>query len=411
MTEKETMTPNSEKFTRRDKTFRIISKILRWVILGSLLAFVISATILHVLGEAAPSIHAICPYGGLESLLSIVTIGTFVKKIFLGTFILFIVTLVMAIVLRRSFCGQICPFGGLQEFFAKLGQKIFRKRLTIPRKLDRVLRYLKYAVLLLTVAMSWLTAELWITPYDPYNALGHLADWNTLTTTYLAGFILLIVTALGSLLFDRFFCKYLCPAGALYGIIGKISPYAVRVNKGKCIRCGLCDSACPMNVRVMDCKKGKVTDIECINCNECVNACPKKGAISTGFSRKAILHPIIAIIVTLTLFFIPILVSKAFGYYQVLPNKFTQEQSIGTGTGEGQGDACEETGGTINGVSSGDIKGYLTLNDVSRILAIPPDELLTKLGLPADFPLDYEMKSAAEYLNMEMSGLKAILFK
>jgi ferredoxin len=384
------------------------------VMLGSLVAFILSATALHVLGEAAPSIHAICPLGGLESMLTIVTIGTFVKKIFLGTFVLFIVTLVLAVVLRRSFCGQICPFGGLQEFFAKLGQKIFKKRFVIPRKADRILRYLKYVVLVLTIVMAWLTAELWITPYDPYNALGHLADWNTLTTTYLVGFILLIVTLLGSLIFDRVFCKYLCPAGALYGIIGKISPWAVRVNKNKCIRCGLCDKACPMNVKVMECKKGKVSDIECINCNECVNACPVKGAISTGFSKKAILHPIIATIVTAALFFVPILVAKGFGYYQVLPNKLTQnEQGTGTGLGNGEntGDACGEVSGTINGISSSEIKGYMTMNDVSKILAIQPNALLIKLGLPTDFPMEYEMKSAADYLDIEMSDLKNKLFK
>ena len=112
----------NDSFTKKDKTLRILSKVLRWVIFACLLVFVLAASILHVLGYIAPSIHAICPYGGLESALSIVLIGTFIKKIFLGTFILFIITLILAVAMRRSYCGQICVFGGLQEFFGKLGR-------------------------------------------------------------------------------------------------------------------------------------------------------------------------------------------------------------------------------------------------------------------------------------------------
>ncbi len=400
---------------KRDSVFKVISRILRWVLLGSLLATVVSVSVLHVLGQMAPSIHAICPYGGLESLLSVITVGTFIKKVFLGTFILFIVTLVLAVVLRKSFCGQICPFGGLQEFFGRMGRKLFKRRLVLPRKLDRALRYLKYVVLVVTVAMGWITAELWMTPYDPYNALGHLADWNTLTTTYLVGFILLIVTLIGSFIYDRFFCKYLCPVGALYGVIGKVSPYAVRVNKDVCIRCGKCDKACPMNVQVMDCKKGKVTDMECINCNECVNACPKKGAISSGFSKKAVIHPILATVLAAVLFFAPILVAQAFGSYQVLPGKYTNVQG-GQGNGEGnvlagEGDACDDVAGAINGVTSADIKGYMTIRDVSQILSMPVEEICTKTGLSKDIPPSTGMKAAAESLNIEMSELKARLFK
>ena len=67
--------------------------------------------------------------------------------------------------------------------------------------------------------------------------------------------------ALGSVVYDRFFCKYLCPAGALYGAIGKASPYAVRVTESACIRCGKCSRACPMNVDIMNAKNGRVTSM------------------------------------------------------------------------------------------------------------------------------------------------------
>ena len=395
----------SHGFTKKDKALRVISKILRWAILACLLVFVISASILHVLGYAAPSIHAICPYGGLESALTIITLGTFIKKIFLGTFILFIVTVALAILMRRSYCGQLCAFGGLQEFFGKLGGKLFKKRPVIPRKLDKVLRYLKYVVLAVTIVMAWITAELWITPYDPYNALGHLADFNALLTTYLVGFIVLILTMLGSIVYERFFCKYLCPVGALYGVIGKASPYAVRLNSDQCIQCGICNKTCPMNVDVMGAKKGKVTDIECINCNSCVNACPKKGALSVGYGKKAQVHPLRATILAVAIFFIPIAIGRATGALQLLPNKYENTENVSTHE-EG-----EETSYTLNGVSSEDIKGSMTIKEVAEILNMPLEELYEKLSLDRGFPENSPMKSAALSLGKEFSVMKAELFK
>ena len=234
---------------KREKFLTFISRILRWATLGSLLAFVLAATMLHTLGYVGPSIHALCPYGGLESMLTLVTVGTFLKRIVIGTFVLFGSTVLLAVFMRRSFCGQICAFGGLQEFFGKIGNRLFKKRPVVPQKLDRVLRYLKYVVLAVTVGMAWITGELWITPYDPFNALGHLADFNTLVTSYLVGFIVLLITLIGSIVYDRFFCKYLCPAGALYGIIGKASPYAVRIEEDACIRCGKCSRSLPDEYR------------------------------------------------------------------------------------------------------------------------------------------------------------------
>jgi hypothetical protein len=69
------------------------------------------------------------------------TTGSFISKIFTGTMILFGITLLVAAFFRRSFCGLICPFGSIQEFFAKVGQKIFKKKLIISSFIDRSLRY------------------------------------------------------------------------------------------------------------------------------------------------------------------------------------------------------------------------------------------------------------------------------
>ena len=403
----------------REKRLALVSRILRWVTLGSFLAFVLAATLLHTLGYVAPSIHAICPYGGLESTLSLLAVGTFLKKIVIGTYVLFGATVALALILRRSFCGQICAFGGLQEFFGKIGRKLFQRRPVVPQKLDKVLRYLKYVVLAVTVAMAWITGELWITPYDPFNALGHLADFNALMTTYLVGFLILVLSLLGSIVYDRFFCKYLCPAGAFYGLIGKASPYAVTVHAESCIRCGKCNKACPMNVEVMDAKNGRVTSLECINCNECVNACPQKGAIECGFPKRR-MHPILATVLALVLFLAPIGVAAATGNMQLLPNKYvgvswgSPAEAEGGGGGEGEtaeaSEGEEESYNAINGYAPSDLRGSLTLEQTASMLNLPLTDVYAKLGLPANYPSGATLKDAAAEVGLGLSDFKHQLF-
>lgn len=125
-------------------------------------------------GGKAPSIHALCPYGALESLYTLLLTESFIKKIYSGTVVLLVLTVALAILFQRSFCGLLCPFGALQEVFAKIGQ-IFKKRFIIPKKIDRFARYFKYIVLILTVGMAWYYGSLWMAPYDPYAAYSHLS--------------------------------------------------------------------------------------------------------------------------------------------------------------------------------------------------------------------------------------------
>lgn len=407
----ESQEKENTRFTSKDKKLRVVTKILRWTILGSMLIFILTASILHTLGYAAPSMHGTCPYGGLSSALSIIAFGTLLKQILIGTFIIFAVTMAIAVFFKRSYCGQICAFGALQEFLGNAGRRIFKKkRLIIPPKLDRVFRYLKYVVLIVTVAMSWATAELWLTPYCPYNALGHLVDFQSLTGTYLIGFIILIITLLGSLLYERFFCKYLCPAGAFYALVGKVSPYAVRIDKDKCIKCSKCNDICPMNVDVMNSKSNKIISAECINCNKCVNTCPKKGALSIGFSRKAIIHPLIATILVIVLFFAPILIAKASGNFQILPNKFANSSRSHETTDQEDSEDCNQNN-TGKDIYIGNIRGSMTMGEISILLDLPIRDIYSKIGLPENFPADFTIKQAAESLGSDLGELKKKLLE
>jgi polyferredoxin len=110
---------------------------LRWLLLALFTILITVSAYLHIAngGGKSPSIHALCPFGGLESLYQLFTTGSFISKIFSGTLILFFITVVLAIVFRRSFCGIICPFGAIQELFAKIGQKLFKRNFIVPPKI------------------------------------------------------------------------------------------------------------------------------------------------------------------------------------------------------------------------------------------------------------------------------------
>lgn len=105
------------------------------------------------------------------------------------------------------------------------------------------------------------------------------------------GLALLIITIVGSMLYDRFFCKYLCPMGAMYGIISKVSPLKITRNEDKCISCGICNKNCPMNIDIANTKQ--ITSTECINCQICVLSCPNDSCLQIKHGKKNT-NPILA---------------------------------------------------------------------------------------------------------------------
>lgn len=351
-------------------------KYLRWVLLGFFLIMVTVEAYLHQIqgGGSAPSIHALCPYGGLETFYNLVFTGTFLQKIFSGTMILLVITLLLALVFKRSFCGLICPFGALQEFFGLIGKKVFHKRFTIPKFIDKPLRYLKYIVLVLTLYFAWITAGLWVDPYDPWAAYGHISSgFTNLAAEYLVGAILLVIILIGSMLYDRFFCKYLCPMGAVYGIISKISPSKIVRNKDKCIGCGLCSKSCPMNIDVANSEK--VTSAECISCQSCVLSCPKKDALEYKIGKSK-LKTLTLIILVVGLFFSGVFISKGTGIFQVLPQKITEGSELNV----------EE------------IKGYMTIKDISVGTKMELKQVYEKLGIPNSVPEDTKLKDVKNFV-------------
>lgn len=299
-------------FDKAPQQPRTAARIVRWTVLALVLTGVTALAVLHQrAGIAKPvSVDALCPFGGLETLGSLLASGALIKRIALSSVLLLVAAVITAVVFRRAFCGRICPLGYLQELFGGLGKRVFGRRFEMPSWLDRPARYLKYVVLALILAFTWSTGELVIRTYDPWVAYNHIAS-PELFTENLAGLIVLVVVLLGSLLYDRFFCKYACPMGAFLGLISRFSVFKVRRDENACIDCKLCDKACPVNVEVST--SDTVADPECIDCGECVAACPAKGALGVRTRSGSTLSPLTAAILTVGTFAVLVLAATATG--------------------------------------------------------------------------------------------------
>lgn len=372
----------SERYERSDVAARRSARAVRLALLGLGLVAVTALGLVHQLGGIKiVGVDALCPFGGIETLWSLISSATFVKQIAASSVVLLGVVLVLAALFRRSFCGQICPLGALQELFGKIGKRIWpRKRPQVPEAIDRPARYLKYVVLAVFAAWSWQAAELVIRPYDPWVAWMHLSSAEVFAE-FGVGLAVLGVAVAGSVVYERFFCKYLCPTGALLGAISRFSVFKVRRNAKACIDCGACDKGCPTNVKVS--KVTVVDSPECINCNECVNACPVKEALEVSTKparsgRRTVITPlrftlaVVAIIVAL------VGIATAVGTFAwTLPSL---EQSAAANGGA---------------VDLDDIRGSMSLAEVSAATGIPAAEFMSRFGVSeADMALP--MKEIAE---------------
>lgn len=234
------------------------------------------------------SLHAICPFGGVVTVYEFVTAGTFIQKIHSSAFILMILGIIAAVLFGTIFCGYICPFGSFQEWIGKLGRKLFPKKYNriVPKKLDRVLRYLRYLVLVMVLYQTAVSATLVFQSVDPYYALFNFFTNEVAVTAY----IMLGVILMLSLFIERPWCKYFCPYGALLGLFNSVRIFKIRRNKTTCIGCKKCDQVCPMNIEVSG--REIIRDHQCISCHKCLSevSCPVKDTVAITVGKAKVPH-------------------------------------------------------------------------------------------------------------------------
>jgi polyferredoxin len=199
-----------------------------------------------------------------------------VFSIFKVNYAFFIAILAVSLILGNWFCGWLCPLGAVQDWLGQLGRRLFKRRLHIPPKAERILSWVRYVLL----GLSFLGLGFVIFLSDPYRNFhgllaGHLAYVGA------ASWVLLGLFLAASLLVDRPFCRYFCLEGAKYGLAGAARIFSIRRDPSLCLDCGACDRACPVQARISD--RGHVRHPSCMNCLECLHACPSRGALKYAF--------------------------------------------------------------------------------------------------------------------------------
>lgn len=297
--------------------------LLQWGVLAALAAFLL------IPGKDPATPEAYCPMGGLQALTTFFVRGSLPCSMSMMQIVMGIVLAAAVVLFSKLFCGYLCPLGTVQDLLMKLRNTIGWRGIVVKNGTvaDKVLRVIKY-VLLFWIFYSTATAsELFCKNLDPYYAVatgfkGEITLWMSLISVaavILCGFMV-----------NMFWCKYLCPLGAisnslkfwvwivvlvaayyLLGTIGVNVPWwallaafcvvgylleilcgkprlqvlHIMKNDSKCTHCGLCTKACPYGIDVAGCRAGAVKAVDCTLCGECTAVCPVD-AIHTGVCVK-----------------------------------------------------------------------------------------------------------------------------
>lgn len=224
---------------------------------------------------SCPAASFACPIGALQA------VGG--SRDFSFSFYVTGLLLAFGVVFGRVVCGFLCPFGLLQELLHKIPSPKW--------KLKKAFLYIKYIVLVVFVLLLPIVVTDYMGMGKPafcqyicpagtleggvFLLAVHEGLRKSIGALFTLKMAVLAVTILGSILIYRFFCRILCPLGAIYGLFNKISIFHLEVDEHKCNGCGKCSRICKMEVNPVE----RPQSAECIRCGACVDACPQ-GAVS-----------------------------------------------------------------------------------------------------------------------------------
>ncbi|MCF8380703.1 MAG: 4Fe-4S binding protein [Bacteroidales bacterium] len=305
---------------------------IQWSVI---LAVVYLALLAFFKDDFIADFEAYCPFGGIQAIGSYL-LNQSLACTMTSTQIVMGVLLILGVFLfSKLFCAYICPIGTISEWLGTLGDKL-KIRITIKGVLDKVLRSLKYILLFITLYFTFKTNELFCKEYDPFYAIVSGYDMDV---TALYASLAIAIVILGSIFIRLFWCKYLCPLGAISNIfkftgffvavliiyialllfdvpvhyawplgIASVGGYIIELlgqksrlfpiakitrNEDTCTSCQLCSIKCPQNIDVAKLKV--VNDVDCNLCSECILVCPEKDTIQINKKKNLKWLPPIAI--------------------------------------------------------------------------------------------------------------------
>ena len=298
--------------------------LLQWGVLVALIVFITGI----IPSEEAVDPEKYCPMGGLQALATYLANNSLPCSMSMVQIAMGLALIAAVVLFSKLFCAYICPVGTVQDLLLKARKAMKIKGIKIMNgsALDKALRIVKYALVFWIFYMTVSASELFCKNLDPYYAIatgfkGEITLWMSIVS--------ISVIVLGSFLIDMFWCRYLCPLGAisnslkfwvwigvLFGayyvadVVGADIPWAVLLgafcivgylleifhakpklqllhvtkDDSLCNNCGLCMKKCPYHIDIKSCHNGKVQSVDCNLCGECVAAC-STGALNIGVCK------------------------------------------------------------------------------------------------------------------------------
>jgi len=210
-----------------------------------------------------------------------------VSAIHPAAMVLLVIFLVSSWLLKKSFCSWLCPVGTASEYLWHLGQQLFHRSLILPRWLDIPLRSLKYLLLAFFVyVVATLDADgLQQFLLAPFGIIADVKMLNFFRHLGITGIAVILTLVLLSLVIQNVWCRYLCPYGALMGLVSILSPVKIRRDQAACIDCNKCNQACPSHLPVA--QLITIRSAECTGCLSCIAACPAENALNFAFPPRS----------------------------------------------------------------------------------------------------------------------------
>ncbi len=267
-------------------------------------------------------VEAFLPINAMLTLRHLLATGV-VDGIHPAGLAIFLGVCLMSLAVARSFCSHLCPVGLLSELAGRAGVRLAGATLRLPRWLDLPLRGVKWFLLGFFVWAIWWTMDAAAVAAfisSPYARVADAKMWLFFAPPSRLALAVLGVLVVGSFLVRDLWCRYLCPYGALLGLLGRLAPLKVERDQGLCTDCRASTSACPARLPVHSLLR--VTSVECTSCQDCVVACPQRGCLEVRGPRlplpppRRALRPLAAVAVAVAVYLAVVTGFRLAGHWQ-----------------------------------------------------------------------------------------------
>jgi len=267
--------------------------------------------------ERPPGVEAFLPISALVSLKHLLYTGE-INTIHPSALVIFLIICMTALIVKKGFCSWICPIGLLSDLLAKLNRLVFKIKIVLPFSADLLLRTIKYGlagffVWTIFFKMPIQSIEQFI--QSPYNRFADIKMLHFFTYISDTALIVIFVLFILSLVIPYFWCRYLCPYGAVLGVVSFLSIGKIKRNPSHCTNCGKCETKCPGLIKIR--QKEHIHSSECTACMTCVQTCPEKKAIDFSIYPGNIqLGQTATALILVLMFFMGIFMAKVSGKWQ-----------------------------------------------------------------------------------------------